>query len=119
MIRVFVYGSLKRGFRHHDVMEAEKATFLGAARTAPGFRLIRYGEYPALTHGGSGFVTGELYEVTEGALAALDEFEDCPDLYQREEIALEDGAVVFSYVVSQARAARFPAIGDGIWRERR
>src|SRR6185369_8713827 len=44
-VRLFVYGSLKRGGRHHD--ELEGATFVGEASTLPGYRLEVLGEYLA------------------------------------------------------------------------
>lgn len=84
---LFVYGSLKRGGEHHALLEA--ARYLGAARTAPGYALVRYVEgYPALhpvpdTDASTSTVTGELYEVELGLLGELDAFEECPSLYQR------------------------------------
>jgi gamma-glutamylcyclotransferase (GGCT)/AIG2-like uncharacterized protein YtfP len=45
-VRLFVYGSLKRGGRHHD--ELAGAVFLGLATTLPGYRLEPLGEYLAL-----------------------------------------------------------------------
>jgi gamma-glutamylcyclotransferase (GGCT)/AIG2-like uncharacterized protein YtfP len=45
-VRLFVYGSLKRGGRHHE--ELASARFLGLAETEPGYRLEQLGEYLAL-----------------------------------------------------------------------
>lgn len=80
-VRLFVYGSLKRGGRHHDVLQAAGATFLAEAETAPGYRLSALDEtdeYLALersTAGAPEVVQGELYEVPESQLPALDAFE--------------------------------------------
>ena len=72
--RLFVYGSLKRGGRHHA--ELAGAPFLGEARTLPGYALAPLGDYLALTEApGSGCVTGELFAVEEALLAELDIFE--------------------------------------------
>jgi gamma-glutamylcyclotransferase (GGCT)/AIG2-like uncharacterized protein YtfP len=83
-VHLFVYGSLKRGGRHHD--ELEGATFLGPAETAPGYRLEPLGEYLALVEAepGSGCVPGELFEVPLAKLPALDAFEG--DAYVRAEV---------------------------------
>ena len=112
---LFVYGSLKRGFRHHCVLRG--APFERSARTAKGFRLVLQGEYPALVSGGMGSVEGELYLVTAELLAELDHFEGCPDLYRREPILLEDGSRALTYVVLPERAQALPAIADGRWIE--
>lgn len=116
-IRLFVYGSLKRGFRHHTVLAG--ATFERAAWTAPGYRLVRHGEYPALTRerGGEHRVSGELYLVEPEDVPRLDEFEEVPHLYQRELILLEDGSHAHAYVVSPEVAARCVPLADGTWRE--
>jgi gamma-glutamylcyclotransferase (GGCT)/AIG2-like uncharacterized protein YtfP len=83
---LFVYGSLKRGGRHHA--ELRGARFLGEASTAPGYALEALGEYLALVarpHA-VGAVPGELFQVDAELLALLDEFEG-PD-YRRTLIEL-------------------------------
>ena len=76
-MRLFVYGSLKRNGRHHR--ELCGAPFLGEARTPAGYALEPLGEYLALIEAdGAGSVPGELFEVDESRLAALDEFEGDP-----------------------------------------
>jgi gamma-glutamylcyclotransferase (GGCT)/AIG2-like uncharacterized protein YtfP len=99
--RLFVYGSLKRGGRHHA--ELGGAAFLGEARTAPGYGLEAVGEYWALVErpGLSGSVSGELFEVDEPLLARLDQFEG--DDYRRGVVRLASGAAV---LVGQSTASR-------------
>ena len=46
-VRLFVYGSLKVGFRHADVLR--DAIRVCSASAEP-FSLVRYGRYPALVH---------------------------------------------------------------------
>lgn len=85
--RLFVYGSLKRGGKHHDLMAG--ARFLGEAATAPGFTLVALtfaeGQYWALVPepGSAGVVPGELFEVPSELFRVLDdlegnEYEKCP-----------------------------------------
>jgi gamma-glutamylcyclotransferase (GGCT)/AIG2-like uncharacterized protein YtfP len=92
---VFVYGSLRRGARHHD--ELAGATFVGESRTEPGYCLVRQGEYPALREGGTGAVAGELYLVSDELLARLDVFEHTPELYRRGEVRLEGALCAQAY----------------------
>ena len=115
-VQVFVYGSLKQGFRHASVIE--RAQRLGASAAEP-FVLVRYGDYPAMVRAPSGVVLGELVLVDEQLLLELDEFEDCPELYQRERIGLKDGREAFAYLISPERARRYPLIAGGVWTEAR
>ena len=68
---LFVYGTLKRGGSNHHHLAGQ--TFLGPARTTPGFTLFSLGAYPGLvaapadTRG----VTGELWSVDAACLARL------------------------------------------------
>jgi gamma-glutamylcyclotransferase (GGCT)/AIG2-like uncharacterized protein YtfP len=84
---LFVYGSLKRGFRLHRHLQPGR--FLGAAHTEPGYALYRLDWYPGMVaEPGSGVVTGELYEIPEALLPFLDEVESVPHLYQRAQIEI-------------------------------
>jgi gamma-glutamylaminecyclotransferase len=83
---VFVYGTLKRGFRLNPVMEAGGARFLGEAITAGKFAMWgRHFPYVASCRGGSQ-VVGELYDVSDELLARLDQIEGAPHHYQRRKI---------------------------------
>ena len=86
---LFVYGTLKRGGSNHHHLAGQ--TFLGPARTVPGFTLFSLGAYPGLVaapydaHG----VTGELWSVDAATLARLDVLEGLTEgLYRRAPIAL-------------------------------
>ena len=87
---LFVYGTLKRGCSNHHHLAGQ--TFVGAARTVPGFRLYDLGGYPgiaAVAEERMG-VVGELWSVDPDALARLDAFEGVHEgLYRRTRIALE------------------------------
>ncbi|SHO54850.1 gamma-glutamylcyclotransferase family protein [Vibrio quintilis] len=80
---VFVYGTLRQGEMNHFFLEDSK--FLGYYSTKPAYALYHLGEYPGLTQGEQS-VCGEVYEVSEACLARLDELEDIPVEYRREEI---------------------------------
>jgi gamma-glutamylcyclotransferase (GGCT)/AIG2-like uncharacterized protein YtfP len=105
---LFVYGSLKRGFKHHGLMQ--RGLWVGRAST-PGYRLVLLAEYPALVRGGAGAVLGELYYVDRPLLAELDAFEECPTLYQRQWVGLDDGRQAFAYLIGRAEASGCQLLG--------
>ncbi len=116
--RLFVYGSLLSGLKHHDQMKG--ARLLGA-RELLNHHLVLYEDaYPALVPGRAegastgrlhaSLVVGELYEVSEEHLKSLDQFEECPKLYQRRTITLSDGSRAESYLIEPERAVPYEVI---------
>lgn len=112
MHRVFVYGTLKRGFPYASAMLGQR--LLGRCRTCEAYPLIVGGRWfspiliaePGIGHR----VFGELYEVSDAALAALDRMEGThlPNGYERIESAVEtmaEGARLdaWAYVKDRAR----------------
>lgn len=103
---IFVYGTLKRGFSNHRFLAGQ--TFVGEARTRPGFRLFDAGSYPGLvawpadTEG----VRGEVWSVDAEALTRLDRFEGLFEgLYRREPVPLLapfDRSPVDAYVYARS-----------------
>jgi gamma-glutamylcyclotransferase (GGCT)/AIG2-like uncharacterized protein YtfP len=86
---LFVYGTLKRGCGNHDRLAG--LTFIGEARTRPGFVLYSLGDYPGLVAepADRDGVTGEVWSVDVASLARLDAFEGVAEgLYRREHIPL-------------------------------
>jgi gamma-glutamylaminecyclotransferase len=98
--RIFIYGTLKRGFPNHGHLDG--ATFLGEARTVEAYPMIVQGLYYSpvlLPEPGLGQpITGELWEVDGGRLAALDRLESThlPIGYIRETIRVEAGGAVLT-----------------------
>lgn len=87
-VNLFVYGTLKRGYRNHRLIADQQ--FVGEATSEPYYRLVDVGPYPGLIHDEeTGLaVRGELWIVSACALAELDDFEMSTDDYTREPIAL-------------------------------
>lgn len=90
MARVFIYGTLKQGQPNHKVLLDDTngcATFQGRGHTVEPYPLVIAGEHniPYLLNlpGHGHCVVGEIYAVDEQMLHFLDEFESCPDMYQR------------------------------------
>jgi gamma-glutamylcyclotransferase (GGCT)/AIG2-like uncharacterized protein YtfP len=92
MHRVFVYGTLKRGQRNHQRFLGPGTGARFAADTEIEGLLSDLGTFPAVVLGGEREVRGELFEVQDEALEALDRLEGVPDLYQRSRVRwLEHG----------------------------
>jgi gamma-glutamylcyclotransferase (GGCT)/AIG2-like uncharacterized protein YtfP len=86
---LFVYGTLKRGCSNHHQLASQ--TFVGAARTIPGFSLFDLGGYPGIAAkpDDRAGVVGEVWSVDAAALEELDRFEGVHEgLYRRGSIGL-------------------------------
>ncbi|KAH8252495.1 hypothetical protein KR032_000255, partial [Drosophila birchii] len=93
--RVFVYGTLKRGEpNHHWLTKKEngQSRFLGKGTTVVRFPLVvgtRYNIPFLLARPGQGnHIQGEIYEVDQAMFGKLDELEEYPNYYDREEQAI-------------------------------
>jgi gamma-glutamylcyclotransferase (GGCT)/AIG2-like uncharacterized protein YtfP len=124
---VFVYGSLKRGFRNHGLLHASE--FVGGGLTEARYRLINLGPYPAMIENAEEpmSITGELYRVDEPTLAALDRLEDEGVLYRRivARITSLDGGACDQRIVTHSAwtylwlrsAAQYPLWPTATWVE--
>jgi gamma-glutamylaminecyclotransferase len=111
MHRVFVFGTLKRGFPNHEGMAG--LTCLGHYRTVQAYPLVIAGQWfspvmmpePGVGHQ----VIGELYEVDDETLARLDVIESVhlPTGYHRDSIevvSLDDGSTLDAWVYFKSLA---------------
>ncbi len=86
---VFSYGTLKRGFPNHHIMERIGASYLTDALTIENYPLLLAGKWntPFMIqkkgHPDSHHVSGELYRVDDKGLSVLDEFEGVHRSYYR------------------------------------
>ncbi|RCN23708.1 AIG2-like family protein [Ancylostoma caninum] len=89
-IRVFVYGTLKRGEPNASVMTETEGQhrFVGTGRTKTPFPLIVGSKYNipfVLNEPGKGYqIEGEVYEIDDVKLKVLDDLEAYPTLYWRQ-----------------------------------
>ena len=114
LARVFVYGSLKRGFYNHGVLD--DAELLGTARTADAaFAMFNVGRYPAVRHTAERpiAVHGEVYAVSPNILADLDRLEGHPEYYTRQQVEIEGHGPCWMYLINQIMPA--PRVESGIW----
>jgi gamma-glutamylcyclotransferase (GGCT)/AIG2-like uncharacterized protein YtfP len=113
-VSLFVYGTLKRGQRNHRLLAGQE--FLGEARTRPEYVLYHLGGFPGLVHDlDSGqAVRGELWRVDERVLPRLDGYEGVPDLFVRQEIAIQGWAGPVVGYLFVGEVSRRPRCGD-VW----
>lgn len=90
-IYLFIYGSLKKGFDNHHIIE--KATYISKAKTVNKFAMYKNkkGDYPYLVKDQHlDNINGELYRINrKDLLIKIDKFEDSPNYYQREKIKIK------------------------------
>ncbi|CAM4504469.1 unnamed protein product [Leuciscus chuanchicus] len=95
-VKVFVYGTLKKSQPNDFIMKDHtkgQADFVAYARTVDRYPLViaTKNNIPFLLNvpGMGQRVHGEIYSVDQKMLEFLDEFESCPQMYQRSLIRLE------------------------------
>jgi gamma-glutamylcyclotransferase (GGCT)/AIG2-like uncharacterized protein YtfP len=116
MVRIFVYGTLRKGECRHYFLEDSR--FIGYARVK-GYLLYNLGAYPGMVQGG-GEVVGEVYEIPESFLKKLDLVEGVPELYRREliEVTLENGQTISAYAyIYNRKIDNKLLISSGDWKD--
>lgn len=96
-VKVFVYGTLRKGYGNHVFLEGSK--FLGKAKTKEKYTMYARG-IPFVSHEPMVEITGEVYEVDDFTLNRLDTLEGHPNWYIREKVPviLEDGTEVEAWL---------------------
>lgn len=94
-MKVFVYGTLKRGHHNHHILERHGAKFVGE-RIVPGFKIDDYsGAFPVAWPDVKANLSGEVYEINTDCLDHLDYLESNGHMYRRTDLTGED---TFLYV---------------------
>src|SRR5437899_2650026 len=128
--KLFVYGTLRRGFKLHSELAKLKARYLGKGRI--GGNLFNLGEYPGVVPASSARkgVEGELYELSNAKehLPVLDRIEEFdPErpskslfVRRRATVRMNDGSRVRAWVYFlPRRPARANPIPSGDYAEAR
>lgn len=98
MDKVFVYGTLMKGYKYHMDYLAQ-SEFLGKGEIT-GFALYAVtSSYPGILPECGERVKGEVYEVDQETLKRIDDLEDEGSLYLRKQVeVLVQGEAVFGWV---------------------
>lgn len=94
---VVCYGSLKRGFGNHRLLENselvnEEVFFTG--------KMASLGGFPCVTQHGNTNIKGEMYSVDDETLARLDRLEGHPTFYERKRLHTTGGEA-WVYLIDQ------------------
>lgn len=119
--RVFVYGTLKEGHGNHDYFLAGNPGVekLGRCYVTGDFAMYSNGAFPIVTQGDNSMaahhIVGEVYEIDEETLDALDALEGHPDWYRRVKVETP-WKKAWMYVMPAS--SRYPAdarVESGCW----
>lgn len=119
--KLFVYGSLKRGFGNHRFLW--DSVFIGTTTTADStYSMLTLGAFPAIIAEGEDAIEGELYEVDDDTLEQIDMLEGNGAFYDRSQVLLSNGEVAWMYLLvgefALSRASKMEAIdGVAVWKE--
>lgn len=83
---IFTYGSLRKGYGNHALLEDGrfgKVVDAGDCITEGKYTLLHLGGFPGLVAKGNTSVYGELYNVDDDVLRRLDQLEGHPHFYKR------------------------------------
>ena len=120
MHKIFVYGTLLRGFGNWRWALKDRAEFIGERETLPAFTMINLGAYPGVISHGDEVIKGELFEVTDASVMRdLDRLEGHPNFYIRTSIKLSDGEDAEMYVLNRAwnYGDHANVVASGSWRQ--
>ena len=98
--RVFVYGSLKRGFGNNVLLDDAK--FVSEDMTLPSWVMFSLGWFPGVAPGGQEYtymIKGEVYECNDAVIATLDRLESNGRFYTREIVPMKSGMEAWMYVL--------------------
>lgn len=112
MMRVFVYGTLKRGYGNHKLL-AHCKKYQEEDGVIEGFDLYASG-IPFAKHG-EGNLHVEIYLVDFNVMRRLDELEGHPSMYKRELVVTKDGRLGWVYVY-QRSVDRLRMLDNGNWK---
>ncbi len=112
MKRLFVYGTLKRGFRAEGFLK--EATFICTTKTRDAiWNMTAYHPqkfpYPAVQEGGVSYISGEIYEVPDHLWPDLDAYEQIEDEhYKRETIVFDQDMMAEIYIDTDKKNTPIP-----------
>ncbi|NPE27940.1 gamma-glutamylcyclotransferase [Methanococcoides sp. SA1] len=110
---LFVYGTLKRGYVNHHLLE--RSTFVLETCTEKKFQILDMGDFPAVVKDVPvSTIDGELFNVDDGTLSDIDAFEG--KWFERGEVVLQDSSIAWMYYLSEDVSHEgCSSIASGTW----
>jgi gamma-glutamylcyclotransferase (GGCT)/AIG2-like uncharacterized protein YtfP len=116
--RVFVYGTLKKGYGNHGLLQRCNAEFVGTA-SLPNYNMRHLGGFPAIYRTAAGYpaVKGEIYWVNADGLVALDRLEGVDSgLYRRDREFILGIGDCFVYVQPYPKSDTWECVANNDWK---
>ncbi|QLC49816.1 gamma-glutamylcyclotransferase [Methanolobus zinderi] len=113
---VFVYGTLKKGFPSHELLE--NSEFICETRTQDEFAMVDLNLFPGVIKDKKiSPIQGEIYDVDTNTLRQIDMYEG--KWYSREEVELESGFTAQMYFLIEYPfdLKDIRIIDNGVWTE--
>lgn len=115
MDRIFVYGTLKRGYGNwNHFLNKPEVKFLGED-TLKGFTMVSLGGFPGVIYGGEGEIHGEVYEIPDDVSRSIDYLEGYPEFYTKMGVITKWGAADM-YILPKAFLNN-PVVESGNWED--
>jgi len=114
---VFVYGTLKSGYRNHYLLEAYDAVKVSTKEIV--YSLRDLGAYPAVFLNGKHCIKGELFtDVSDATMRNIDQLEGYPIFYNKKWIELSNGEFAWMYYLpDDSEYQHCEKMVDGEWLE--
>lgn len=122
--KVAVYGSLRKNFHNHGLLDNENCIFIGEGHTEPEYTLFPIASFPGIKKNGTTAVKVEVYEVKEDYLPSIDALEGYsenrePTFYDRQTVPIKmvDGDEVEAFIYEYVPSNTKPIIESGDWQD--
>lgn len=112
-MKLFVYGTLKEGFRLHS-QYLSNSEFIGSHSTKPSFSMVNLGSFPGVIEKGDTPIQGEVWEVPRDDAFFIDVLEGYPSFYDKVQIDTDFGSASM-YVLHDGYLDKYPQIESGNW----
>lgn len=114
-IRVFVYGTLKRGHGNNTAISDQ--TYLGRCAITGPFTMINLGYYPGVvrTTGASNRIFGEVWRVDTDSLNIMDMIEGHPNFYERIKVGTPWKSAWIYTLPEDYLDGTHPVLEGGLW----
>lgn len=114
-MKVFVYGTLKKGYRNNVWLTYNGAKYI--KQDSIKGTMYSLGSFPVVDIKGNGKVVGEVYEIDKECERSLDLLENYPSLYDKTVTTTVDGVTALVYHMSYKTIMKYDnkEIKTGEW----
>tara|TARA_B100001564_G_C20024272_1_gene396003 strand:- start:6 stop:392 length:387 start_codon:yes stop_codon:yes gene_type:complete len=119
MSKVFVYGTLKSGGTIRGLSGfGDGAVIVGKAKTTyPDYKMVDLGSFPGVLMGGTNYIQGEVWEVTDDVAEQLDAIEGYPDFYNKIPTETTEGKAMMYFLPKEYEKYPGPEASNNITTE--